>query len=154
LCPIGFTGPKCDVLINSIDPCASSPCENNGLCINNDGNYVCACLVGYAGDKCQWLDCCLNNPCKNSASCFNYKGHCYCSCPSQFTGYKCECQIGLNDTSCPSRNCCTTQTCQGRGLCRDGDYNGKFQKHFLIQNAQTILCFRLFIIVIIKAYFI
>ena len=36
-----------------IDECLSSPCKNEGTCIDGDDMYTCECLAGYTGDKCE-----------------------------------------------------------------------------------------------------
>ena len=45
--------------INSdIDECASSPCQNNGTCIDGFDGHACLCLAGYTGNVCEigeWL---------------------------------------------------------------------------------------------------
>ena len=34
------------------DPCKPNPCENMGVCSNEDGNPVCKCAEGYEGEDC------------------------------------------------------------------------------------------------------
>jgi len=38
----GFTGPHCS---ESIDECASDPCQNGATCIDGIGNYSCQCVM-------------------------------------------------------------------------------------------------------------
>jgi predicted outer membrane repeat protein len=38
---VGFEGPNCDVVV--ADSCLSSPCANNGVCIDRVASYVCVC---------------------------------------------------------------------------------------------------------------
>ena len=33
--------------------CSDNPCNNNGTCIDDFGNYTCVCLPGFTGDQCQ-----------------------------------------------------------------------------------------------------
>ncbi|XP_052086300.1 MAM and LDL-receptor class A domain-containing protein 1-like [Mytilus californianus] len=38
-------------------PCGSFPCQNAGICSNNqDGTYQCSCKTGFAGSECQLID--------------------------------------------------------------------------------------------------
>ena len=36
-----------------IDECKSSPCENEGTCLNERGNYTCTCNAGFTGRLCE-----------------------------------------------------------------------------------------------------
>jgi len=61
-CPTGYTGVNCETTVN---PCASSPCLNNGQCISLGSSFVCACLSGFNGTYCeQQIDPCSSYPCK------------------------------------------------------------------------------------------
>jgi hypothetical protein len=35
------------------DPCAGSPCGNNGQCIESNGGFYCECNLGYFGNQCE-----------------------------------------------------------------------------------------------------
>uniref|UniRef100_A0A914W2T8 EGF-like domain-containing protein n=1 Tax=Plectus sambesii TaxID=2011161 RepID=A0A914W2T8_9BILA len=48
-CPPGLTGALCDY---DIDACSSSPCENNGTCIDLENSFHCMCMVGFIGQRC------------------------------------------------------------------------------------------------------
>ncbi len=38
----------------SFAACDSSPCYNNGMCVNlENGTFTCNCMSGYAGIQCQ-----------------------------------------------------------------------------------------------------
>ena len=50
VCEPGWTGGDCDI---NIDDCASNPCENNGLCVDEVNGYSCVCETGYTGKNCQ-----------------------------------------------------------------------------------------------------
>ena len=39
--------------ISDIDECQSSPCYNNGTCVDGTAGWVCVCLSGYTGNQCQ-----------------------------------------------------------------------------------------------------
>lgn len=49
-CPDGYTGEDC---ATRIDYCESSPCLNNGNCINEIRNYTCDCPMLFAGRDCE-----------------------------------------------------------------------------------------------------
>ena len=36
-----------------IDECESSPCKNNGSCVDGIGSYTCVCSQGYTGEECE-----------------------------------------------------------------------------------------------------
>ena len=43
-------------MINSFyldKPCFSSPCLNNGVCVDENTSYRCECRPGYSGNNCQ-----------------------------------------------------------------------------------------------------
>jgi len=33
-----------------VDECLTSPCDDNGECTNNVGNFTCECNIGYSGN--------------------------------------------------------------------------------------------------------
>ncbi|XP_064483474.1 protocadherin-like wing polarity protein stan [Ornithodoros turicata] len=60
-CPEGFTGMKrkydCDIEVNL---CYSSPCGQNGTCMQKEAGYVCLCREGYTGKNCETKVCSHN----------------------------------------------------------------------------------------------
>jgi len=54
-CSAGYYGLNCE----KYDPCFSSPCFNNGTCVDlgqsneGGGGYFCNCPTGFVGDYCQ-----------------------------------------------------------------------------------------------------
>lgn len=67
LCPEGYTGSKCDKMIETCktqNPCVRGTCEEKG------GGVECECPVGYEGQFCERnTDECALNPCQNNAVC-------------------------------------------------------------------------------------
>lgn len=43
---------KMSFLIPDINECVSSPCYNNGSCINTQGSYNCECVEGWQDENC------------------------------------------------------------------------------------------------------
>ena len=43
----------CFLQLPEIDECFSSPCENDGLCIDQVNSYTCTCVDGYEGARCE-----------------------------------------------------------------------------------------------------
>uniref|UniRef100_A0A0R3X705 EGF-like domain-containing protein n=1 Tax=Hydatigena taeniaeformis TaxID=6205 RepID=A0A0R3X705_HYDTA len=108
-CPAGFTGEDCSVDINECEVEERSPCEPNGICINEaritafcrvlfkfsliiaailmhswpmPGGYRCECLDGYTGVRCEiFVPSCESNPCKNGGVCKDRGDHFECLCP-------------------------------------------------------------------------
>ena len=42
-----------DDVISDINECASSPCQNGGICSDEIGKFTCTCAGGYTGTTCQ-----------------------------------------------------------------------------------------------------
>lgn len=51
------------ILLLDVDECLSTPCANNGTCINNKGSYTCVCKRGWTDLNCDIGMSC--NACKN-----------------------------------------------------------------------------------------
>ena len=39
--------------ILTVDPCASKPCQNEGVCVVNRQTYMCQCPSGFSGQNCE-----------------------------------------------------------------------------------------------------
>lgn len=41
------------ILLLDRNECDNFPCQNGGMCINNDGSFTCVCKDGWEGAECQ-----------------------------------------------------------------------------------------------------
>lgn len=41
------------ILLLDRNECDNFPCQNGGMCINNDGSFTCVCKDGWEGSECQ-----------------------------------------------------------------------------------------------------
>jgi len=117
----------------NINECASSPCANNGTCIDLINGYECNCTADYINSNCSKSlnDTCFGklNRCRNNGKCILKSPHLYvdkpeteCQCMDGYSGKWCE-----NDI-CLKLNCQNNSTCQrlsngtGRCLCNNQWY--------------------------------
>nr|XP_014353256.1 PREDICTED: protocadherin Fat 4-like [Latimeria chalumnae] len=105
-CPVGFTGPFCEVDINE---CYGSPCSNGGVCVNYAGGFFCSCRGGFSGPFCtSGVNECEKNLCQNGGTCENTYGDYHCICLHGYTGRFCEASIDHCDSSpCLNHGSCT-----------------------------------------------
>jgi hypothetical protein len=52
-CPVGYSGQYCQICTQPANPCASSPCINDGLCNIVNSGYICSCLPDWHGVNCE-----------------------------------------------------------------------------------------------------
>eukprot|EP01052_Picozoa_sp_SAG31_P036213 SAG31_NODE_4484_length_3196_cov_1.689377_3_plen_216_part_00 len=79
--------------MQNIGVCLSTPCSNNGTCIDGAGSYRCDCGdTSYAGPECETyvINECLGNPCENDGRCVDQIGGYSCNCAAGWTGQRCE----------------------------------------------------------------
>ncbi|XP_035661274.1 uncharacterized protein LOC118405716 [Branchiostoma floridae] len=106
-CASGWSGMDCQ---EDIDECESSPCENDGTCVDDINSYTCTCPPGYGGDNCQSdIDECLSSPCLNGGTCTEGLNHYSCDCPAGYEGHDCETEVDE----------CLSSPCNHGGTCTD-----------------------------------
>ncbi|TDG47803.1 hypothetical protein AWZ03_005757 [Drosophila navojoa] len=108
-CSAGWHGRICQEEINE---CASSPCQNGGVCVDKLAAYACACPMGYTGVNCEEeILICADNPCQNNALCLMEENVPTCYCVPDYHGEKCEFQYD---------ECQLGPRCMNGGVCIDG----------------------------------
>ncbi|KAM6171669.1 protein delta homolog 1 isoform 5-T5 [Erethizon dorsatum] len=138
VCEDGWDGKLCDIGVRA---CTSTPCNNNGTCMDlGNGHYECACVPGYSGKDCQKKDgpCAINgSPCQHGGSCVDDEGrasHASCLCPPGFSGNFCEIMASS----------CTPNPCENDGVCTDigGDFRCRCPAGFIDKTcSRPAICF-------------
>lgn len=96
-----------------VNECSSSPCNNNGHCVNLEAGYTCICQLGFDGERCesgqliflkimtiaytrqnllygmQIAGPCKLNPCYNNGTCIPHGMSAFCACMAGFSGENC-----------------------------------------------------------------
>lgn len=107
-CTPPLSGERCDV----VDWCASTPCENDGICASIKDGFTCDCADGFSGEVCETNDDdCAPNVCANGGTCVDGIDAFTCECATGFEGATCE----TNPNNCPIAN-----PCMNGGSCVDG----------------------------------
>ncbi|XP_041457289.1 fibropellin-1-like [Lytechinus variegatus] len=151
ICPLGVYGTYCEygfpVTTTTPDPCLSSPCLNNGVCVREADTFHCECAYQYYGRYCQYYgsDPCLYFPCSNGGSCVTPYGQAICSCPPGYSGIYCE-EVPGTEHPCDSAPCLNGGSCTEYGyslyLCScPEDYYGPNCGIFLSDPCESYFCY-------------
>ena len=105
-CPSGYSGAQCQ---NRVGPCGSSPCKNNGNCVNTGNSYECQCSHRYQGRHCE-IDTqpCLSSPCYHGAQCIEL-----------YNDFRCDCPAGKLGKRCGYGEYCFQHDCANGGACQE-----------------------------------
>lgn len=117
VCDMGEIHPRLGLCKAKWTPCQTSPCANNGLCMNQDDDYKCLCATDFTGRNCETIvDACQANKCSANSKCLPH---------SNGTRYTCQCDINYHGRFCESKytpcklaeNPCNQL--HGNGVCLD-----------------------------------
>ncbi|GFX94272.1 sushi, von Willebrand factor type A, EGF and pentraxin domain-containing protein 1 [Trichonephila clavipes] len=121
-CSSGFTGTLCDA---EVDECLSSPCLNNGTCLDKVNDFACICPAGYEGPQCERAQeiCYPDILCLNGGTCIEPEGsnHSYCVCAEGFTGIDCSVDVDdCENVTCLNNGRCVDEIASFKCLCQEG----------------------------------
>ncbi|XP_068735969.1 neurogenic locus notch homolog protein 1-like [Montipora capricornis] len=139
LCPMGFSGPRCEIDICSLchrdadcinhhcvckprfigdgincknvsRPCFPNPCYHGTCSEGPDGSFDCECHPGYCGPQCKEIcSPCLLWPCANGGTCIPKGEKRVCICPPPYE--EPDCNVTLPDL-------CNPNPCKHGGKCK------------------------------------
>ncbi|XP_023804740.1 sushi, von Willebrand factor type A, EGF and pentraxin domain-containing protein 1 isoform X3 [Oryzias latipes] len=90
--------------------CFLNPCQNKGTCEEVGAGYVCSCMPGFTGAKCEIdINECDSAPCQNGGLCKDGIEEFRCECKPGFLGSLCEAEV----------NECISSPCLNEGVCMD-----------------------------------
>ena len=75
-----------------LEECSSAPCQNGGICINQEGltGFYCQCPTGFEGPTCEVnIDDCLGVVCPPHSECMDGVSEYTCQCHVGFAGKLC-----------------------------------------------------------------
>ncbi|CAI4224287.1 unnamed protein product [Auanema sp. JU1783] len=83
----------------------ANPCENQGVCVVENGKTICECEKGFIGATCNVTDACVNHGCLEGSYCVNdMKGSYTCKCKRGYVGSYCQYE-------CPKSQCLNGGEC-------------------------------------------
>lgn len=83
--PLHPLGVNCEGEVNECS--LLSPCQNQGVCVDEVNGYRCQCLQGYTGVNCEVnIDDCVSQPCLNGGQCMDDVSGYVCQCGPGYTG--------------------------------------------------------------------
>ncbi|XP_075262594.1 uncharacterized protein LOC142354228 [Convolutriloba macropyga] len=99
------------------DPCKNEPCENDGVCINEDeaGSFSCDCKEGFKGKRCEQRDNCYYIKCQNGGKCVD----------DDVMGSRCECPPNTGGMYCEEAGPCERFLCSNEGQCYIDEQSGE-----------------------------
>ncbi|XP_071125252.1 protocadherin Fat 1-like isoform X4 [Mytilus edulis] len=106
-CSDRFYGSRCEI---DKDPCANSPCQNKGQCINKKdipNDFECRCPSPFRGKFCEYGKYCSEDTCQNNGSCVEGPKAMVCNCLGGFEGENCQKIV----SACRSNPCMNGATC-------------------------------------------
>uniref|UniRef100_A0A8C1SBI8 Sushi, von Willebrand factor type A, EGF and pentraxin domain-containing protein 1 n=1 Tax=Cyprinus carpio TaxID=7962 RepID=A0A8C1SBI8_CYPCA len=107
-------------LLQMFHECLLNPCQNQGTCEEVGVGYVCTCVPGFTGAKCESdIDECDSAPCQNGGLCRDGMGDFQCQCQPGFVGKRKPTHICVCVLCCAEVNECNSSPCLNEGLCVD-----------------------------------
>lgn len=110
-CPAGYAGAEC---LEQIDECATQPCLNGGLCVDEQAKYECNCRhTGHYGTTCSLPV----QPCgPQQDDCDRRHGQCYSTGPG---AHVCDCDPGWGGDHCSQLDnlCLAPNPCEHNSTC-------------------------------------
>uniref|UniRef100_A0A8K9UI75 Sushi, von Willebrand factor type A, EGF and pentraxin domain-containing protein 1 n=1 Tax=Oncorhynchus mykiss TaxID=8022 RepID=A0A8K9UI75_ONCMY len=98
----------CSLCEAEVNECSSSPCLNEGVCVDEVNQYTCSCADGFTGSRCELeIDECQSSPCLNGGVCDDLEGGYSCTCLPGYSGDRCE----VNVDECNTNPCINGATC-------------------------------------------